>query len=61
VARRTFGYKWEDVRGGLRKLYNLEFHNLLSSKSIIKVIKTKRMKYVGHVTCMAKMRKHTKF
>jgi hypothetical protein len=43
VLRRIFGPKRDEVRG-LRKLHNEEFHNFYSSPSIIKIIKSRRMR-----------------
>jgi hypothetical protein len=37
------------VTGGWRKLHNEELHNLYSSPSIIRIIKSKRMRWAGHV------------
>jgi hypothetical protein len=37
------------VTGGWRKLYNEELHNLYSSPSIIRMMKSKRMRWAGHV------------
>jgi hypothetical protein len=37
------------VTGGGRKLHNEELHNLYSSPSIIRMIKSRRMKWTGHV------------
>jgi hypothetical protein len=37
------------VTGGWKKLHNEELHNLFSSPSKIRMIKSRRMKYVGHV------------
>jgi hypothetical protein len=45
------------VTGGWRKLHNEELHNLYSSPSIIRIIKTKRMRWVGHVARMGEKRK----
>jgi hypothetical protein len=42
VLRRIFGPKRDEVRGGWRKLHNEELHNLYSSPSIIKMIKSRR-------------------
>jgi hypothetical protein len=42
--------------GGCRKLHNEELHNLYSSPSIIRMIKSRRMRWVGHVTCMEEKR-----
>jgi hypothetical protein len=38
--------------GGWRKLHNEELHNLYSSPSIIRMIKSRRMRWAGHVTRM---------
>jgi hypothetical protein len=38
--------------GSWRKLHNDELHNLYSSPNIIRVIKSRRLKWVGHVACM---------
>jgi hypothetical protein len=40
------------VTGGWRKLHNEELHNLYSSPSIIKIIKSTRMRWAGHVARM---------
>jgi hypothetical protein len=44
------------VTGSLRKLHNEELHNLYSSPSIIRIIKSRRMRWVGHVARMGEMR-----
>jgi hypothetical protein len=49
VLRRIFELKRDEVTGGWRKLYNEELHNLYSSPSIIRMIKSRRMRWVGHV------------
>jgi hypothetical protein len=40
------------VSGGWRKLHNEELHNLWSSLSIIRIIKSRRMRCAGHVARM---------
>jgi hypothetical protein len=40
------------VTGGWRKLQNEELHNLYSSQSIIRMIKSRRMRWAGHVVRM---------
>jgi hypothetical protein len=45
------------VTGGWRKLHNEELHNLYSSPSIIKIIKSRRMRWAGHVAGMGEKRK----
>jgi hypothetical protein len=52
VLRRIFGLKRDEVTGGWRKLHNEELHNLYSSPSIIRTIKSKRMRWAGHVARM---------
>jgi hypothetical protein len=44
VFRRIFGPKRDGVTGGWRKLHNEELHNLYSSSSIIRIIKSRRMR-----------------
>jgi hypothetical protein len=43
VLRRIFGPKRDEVTGGWRKLHNEELHNLYSSPSIIRMIKSRRV------------------
>jgi hypothetical protein len=45
VLRRIFGPKKNEVR----KLHNEEFHNLYSSPNIIRMIKSRRMRWAWHV------------
>jgi hypothetical protein len=52
VLRRIFGPKRDEVTGGWRKLHNVELHNLYSSPSIIRMIKSRRMRWTGHVARM---------
>jgi hypothetical protein len=49
---RIFGPKRDEVTGGWRKLHNEELHNLYSSPSIIKMIRSRRMKRAAHVARM---------
>jgi hypothetical protein len=44
VLRRVFGPKGDEVTGGWRKLHNEELHDLYSSPSIIRIIKSGRMR-----------------
>jgi hypothetical protein len=53
---RIFGPKRDEVTGGWRKLHNKEFHNLYSSPSIIRMIKSRRMRWVGHAARMGEKR-----
>jgi hypothetical protein len=56
VLRRIFGPKRDEVTGGWRKLHNEELHGLYSSSSIIRVIKSRRMRWAGHVAHMGEVR-----
>jgi hypothetical protein len=50
VLRRIFGPKRDEVTDDWRKLHNEELHNLYSSPSIIRMKKSRRMRWAGHVT-----------
>jgi hypothetical protein len=56
VLRRIFEPKRDEVTGGWRKLHNEELHDLYSSPSIVRVIKARKMRWVGHVACMGEVR-----
>jgi hypothetical protein len=56
VLRRIFGPKTDEVTGAWRKLYSEELHNLYCSPNIIKMIKPRRMGWVGYTTCMGDIR-----
>jgi hypothetical protein len=51
VMRKIFGPKRE-ADGSWRKLHNDELHSLYSSPNIVRVIKSRRMRWAGHVACM---------
>jgi hypothetical protein len=51
VLRRIFGPKREEDRSW-RKLHNYELHSLYSSQNIVRVIKSRRMRWAGHVARM---------
>jgi hypothetical protein len=57
VLRRIFGPKRDKVIGEWRKLHSEELHNLYSSPDIIWQVKSRRMRWVGHVACMGEERK----
>jgi hypothetical protein len=56
VLRRIFGPKRDEVTGGWRKLQNEELHDLYSSSTIIRIIKSSRMRWAGHVMRMGEKR-----
>jgi hypothetical protein len=56
VLRRIFGPKKNEMIGGWRKLHNEEFHNLYFLPSIIRMIKSMRMRWAGHVARMGEKR-----
>jgi hypothetical protein len=58
VLRRIFGPKRDEVMGECRKLYNEELHDLYSSPSIIRIMKSRRMRWVGHVARMGRRGTH---
>jgi len=49
VLRRIFGPKRDEVSGKCRKLHNEELNDLYSSPNTVRVIKSRRMRWVGHV------------
>jgi hypothetical protein len=49
VLRRLFGPGRDELTGDLRKLHNEELHNLYSSADIIRMIKSRRRRWAGHV------------
>jgi hypothetical protein len=52
VLRTIFGPKWDEVTGEWRKLHNGELRNLYTSPDIIRQIKSRRMRWAGHVARM---------
>jgi hypothetical protein len=56
VLRKIFGPKRDEVTGEWRKLHNEELRELYSLPSIIIIIKSRRMRWVGHVARMGENR-----
>jgi hypothetical protein len=56
VLRRIFGPKRDEVTGEWRKLHNEELRDLCFSPSIIRIIKSRRMRWAGHVARMGMKR-----
>jgi hypothetical protein len=57
VLRGIFGPKRDEVTGGWKKLHNGELYNLYSSPDIIRKMKSRRMRWAGHVARMGEGRK----
>jgi hypothetical protein len=56
VLRKVFGQKRDEVKGEWRKLHNEELRDLYSSPSIIRIIKSKKIRWAGHVARMGEKR-----
>jgi hypothetical protein len=56
VLRRIFGPKRDEVTGDWRRLHNKELYALYSSPNIIRVIKSRRLRWAGHVPRMGERR-----
>jgi hypothetical protein len=56
VLRRIFGPKRDEVTGEWRKLHNEKLHDLCSSSTIVRVMKSRRMRWARHVARMGEGR-----
>ena len=56
VLRRIFGPRRDEVMGEWRRLHNKELNGLYSSPNIVRVIKSRRMRWAGHVARMGEER-----
>ena len=56
VLRRIFGRRREEVTGEWRRLHNEELNDLYSLPNIVRVIKSRRMRWAGHVARMVEER-----
>jgi len=56
VLRKIFEPKRDEVTGEWRKSHNEELNDLYCSPNIVQVIKSRRMRWVGHVVCMGEGR-----
>jgi hypothetical protein len=56
VLRKVFGPKRDEVTGEWRKLHNEELNDLYSSPNIVRVVKSRRMRWAGHVARMGEER-----
>jgi hypothetical protein len=56
VVRRIFELKWDKVKRGWRKLHNDGFNDLYCSPNIVRVNKSRRIRWTGHVARMGERR-----
>ena len=56
VLRKIFGPRRDEVTGEWRRLYNEELNDFYSSPNIVRVIKSRRMRWAGHVARMGEER-----
>jgi hypothetical protein len=56
VLRIIYRHEVGEVVGGWRRLHNEELHNWYASPNMVRVIKSRRMRWAGHVTRMGGMR-----
>jgi len=56
VLRRIFGPKRDEVRGKWRKLHSDELNDLYFSPNIVRMIKSRKIRWVGHVARMGESR-----
>jgi hypothetical protein len=61
VLRRVFGSKTDEITGEWRKIHYEELNDLNTSPSIVRVIKSRRIRWAGHVARMGRVELHTGF
>jgi hypothetical protein len=61
VLRRIYRQKRDEIRGAWRKLHNEVLRNLYTSPNIIRMIKSRRMRWAGNVASMGRREMHIWF
>jgi hypothetical protein len=61
LLRRIFGSRRDEVTGYCRRLYNVELNDLYSSRNIVRVIKSRRMRWAGHIARIGEEREVYRF
>jgi hypothetical protein len=61
VLRRIFGPKRDEVTEDWRKPHNEDLHKLYSSPNIVRMIKSRRMRWTGHISQMGKRGIHIEY
>jgi hypothetical protein len=61
VLRVIFGFKRQKVVGDWRRLHDKELHKLYASQNIIRVIKSRRIRQVGHVASIKEINSYKNF
>jgi hypothetical protein len=61
VLEMIFGPKRFEVAGGLRKLHNEELHNLYSFPNMIRMIKSRRLRWTGHIARVGRIGMHARY
>jgi hypothetical protein len=56
VLRRIFGPKRDEVTGEWRKLHDVELNDLHYSPITVRVIKSRKMRWAGHIACVGERR-----
>jgi hypothetical protein len=56
VLRKIFGAKRDEETASWRKLYNEGFHNFYSLSNIIRITKSRGMRWAGHIACTREAR-----
>ena len=56
VLRKIFGAKKDEITGEWRKLHNVELHALYSSPNIVRSLKSRQLRWAGHIARMEQSR-----